>query len=145
MYVDMRKSRSHLSSQLGPCARTLKRENFQLLVGFTSVPRRSQLSHYIFHCCVVNKRFGLTVMFGDCETLLYFAFQRGCFVCFELQEMGGGNLWHIYEGFQTTRGRKSCRSAQIERKRAPMKYLLHVWHEIFFAGLAQNTKPGFPG
>ena len=89
-------------------------------------------------------RFGLTVMFGDCETLLYFAFQRGFFVCFE-QEMGGGNLWHIYEGFQTTRGRKSCRSAQIERKRAPMKYLLLVWHEILFAGLAQNTKPGFPG
>ena len=25
-------------------------------------------------------------MFGDCETLLYFAFQRGFFVCFE-QEM----------------------------------------------------------
>ena len=70
-------------------------------------------------------RFGLTVMFGDCETLLYFAFQRGFFVCFEHQEMGAlAHLWGIsnYAG----KRRKSCRSAQIERKRAPMKYLLHV-------------------
>ena len=145
MYVDMRRSRSHLSSQLGPCARTLKRENFQLLVGFTSVARRSQMSHYIFHCCVVNDKIWADSYVWRLWNAVVFCFSKRLFVWFEHQEMGGGNLWHIYEGFQTTRGRKSCRTAQIERKRAPMKYLLHVWHKIFFAGLAQNTKPGFPG
>ena len=130
MYVDVRSSRSHLSSQLGPCARTLKRENFQLLVGFTSVARRSQLSHYIFHCCVVNDKIWADSHVWRLWNAVVFCFSKRLFCLFWSGDGRRKALAHLW-GISNYAGEKKIVPVSTNREKESTD-------EIFVAGLAQN-------